>query len=78
MYFDMYPKGVTYTFGIHLGYIKLHVSCARFLGVTLDTYQDTSGYVYPGLFITIHHDLHRDTKSRYMYLHDKTQKPQNL
>ena len=36
----------------------------RFLDVTLDTYQDTSGYMYLGLFITIH----RDTKSRYMYL----------
>ena len=22
---------------------------ARFLGVTLDTYQDTSGYMYPGI-----------------------------
>ena len=30
-----------------------------FLGVTLDTYQDTSGYVYPGLFITIHQDTPR-------------------
>ena len=40
----------------------------RFLDVTLDTYQDTSGYVYLGRFITIHQDLHRDTKSRYMYL----------
>jgi len=28
----------------------------RFRGVTLDTYQDTSGYVYLGLFITIHQD----------------------
>ena len=26
----------------------------RFLEVTLDTYQDTSGYMYLGLFITIH------------------------
>ena len=39
----------------------------RFLDVTLDTYQDTSGHVYLGRFITIQ-DLHRDTKSRYMYL----------
>ena len=29
---------------------------AHFLGVTLDTYQDTSGYVYPRLVITIHQD----------------------
>ena len=42
----------------------------RFLDVTLDTYQDTSGYMYLGLFITIHQEfkIHRDTKSRYMYL----------
>jgi hypothetical protein len=31
----------------------------RFLGVTLDTYQDTSGDVYLGLFIVIHHDTSR-------------------
>jgi hypothetical protein len=31
----------------------------RFLGVTLDTCQDTSGYVYLGLFITIHQDTPR-------------------
>jgi hypothetical protein len=35
----------------------------RFLGVTLDTYQDTSGDVYLGLFITIHHDT-----SRYIHV----------
>ena len=28
----------------------------RFLDVTLDTYQDTSRYMYLGLFITIHQD----------------------
>jgi hypothetical protein len=31
----------------------------RFLGGTLDTCQDTSGYVYLGLFITIHQDTPR-------------------
>ena len=33
----------------------------RFLDVTLDTYQDTSGYIYMylGLFITIHQDTPR-------------------
>ena len=31
----------------------------RFLDVTLDTYQDTSGYMYLGLFITIHQDTPR-------------------
>jgi hypothetical protein len=47
----------------------------RFLGVTLDTYQDTSGYVYLGLFldsssryILCYVKIHRETKSRYMYL----------
>ena len=40
----------------------------RFLDVTLDTYQDTSRYMYLGLFITIHQDTPRYNKSRYMYL----------
>ena len=44
----------------------------RFLGVTLDTYQDTSGYMYPGLFITIHWrftcGIHPRYIMRYMYL----------
>ena len=31
----------------------------RFLEVTLDTYQDTSGYMYLGLLITIHQDTPR-------------------
>ena len=31
----------------------------RFLDVTLDTYQDTSGYMYLGRFITIHQDTPR-------------------
>ena len=31
----------------------------RFLDVTLDTYQNTSGYMYLGLFITIHQDTPR-------------------
>ena len=31
----------------------------RFLDVTLDTYQDTSRYMYLGLFITIHQDTPR-------------------
>ena len=38
----------------------------RFLHVTLDTCQDTSGYMLFGRFITIHIRIHRDTKSRYM------------
>ena len=31
----------------------------RFLDATLDTYQDTSGYMYLGLLITIHQDTPR-------------------
>jgi hypothetical protein len=54
-----YPKGVQDTFGIHIRYIadtSRYMCLARFLGVTLDTYQDTSGYVYPGFFIKIHQE----------------------
>ena len=57
-----YPKGVQDTFGIHIRYIadtSRYMCLARFLGVTLDTYQDTSGYVYPGFFIKIHQDTSR-------------------
>jgi len=45
----------------NLRYIEIHVYMylGRFLGVTLDTCQDTSRYVYLGLFITIHHDTSR-------------------
>ena len=45
--FYTYPKGVQYTY------------LMRFLDVTLDTYQDTSRYMYLGLFITIHQDTPR-------------------
>jgi hypothetical protein len=41
----------------------------RFLGVTLDTYQDTSGYVYLGLFITIHLMIHEDTPRYKIKIH---------
>ena len=40
----------------------------RFLDVTLDTYQDTSGYMYLGLLKSRYIKIHRDSKSRYMYL----------
>jgi hypothetical protein len=62
MYLDilcMYCTRIPKESKIHIRYIKIHVYLARFLGVTLDTYQDTSGYVYPGLFITIHQDTPR-------------------
>ena len=53
----MYPK-LTDTFGIYMSdtlYIKI-MYLKRFLDVTLDTYQDTSGYMYLGHFIAIHLD----------------------
>ena len=61
MYFTRIPNESKIHFGIHIRYIKIkiHVYLGRFLGVTLDTYQDTSGDVYLGLFITIHHDTSR-------------------
>ena len=68
--FYTYPKGVQDTFGIHIRYINIHVSCALLpISVTLDsTYHfnmhfnirelqdmDTDQeYVYLGLFIKIH------------------------
>jgi hypothetical protein len=67
--FYTYPKGVQDTFGIHIRYINIHVSCALPISVTLDsTYHfnmhfnirelqdmDTDQeYVYLGLFIKIH------------------------
>ncbi len=53
-----------------LGYMSdtsRYMYLAHFLGVTLDTYQDTSEYVYPRLVITNSRSIriHRDTKSRY-------------
>ena len=56
--FYTYPKRVQDTFRIHIRYIKI-MYLMRFLDVTLDTYQDTSGYMYLGLFITIHQDTPR-------------------
>ena len=41
----------------------------RVLDITLDTYQDTSGYVYLGLFITIHLMIHQDTPSYTITIH---------
>ena len=55
MYFTRIPNESK----IHLGYTtdtSRYMYPARFVGVTLDTYQDTSGYVYLGLFITIYQD----------------------
>ena len=42
LYVDLYPKGVTDTFGIHLRKnIKIHVSWALPWCHSVDTYQDT-------------------------------------
>ena len=65
--FYTYPKRVQDTFRIHIRYIKI-MYLMRFLDVTLDTYQDTSGYMYLGLFSSRYIKIHRDTKTRYMYL----------
>ena len=54
----MYPKEVTDTFGIHVRYIKIHVSCALVLAPWCHLGY-ISGYVYPRLFITIHQDTPR-------------------
>ena len=60
--FYMYPIGVQDTFGIHIRYIK-NMYLMRFLDVTLDTYQDTSGYVYLGRFITIHIKIYTEIQN---------------
>ena len=57
--FYTYPKGVQYTY------------LMRFLDVTLDTYQDTSAHQDTCIFMdssSRYIKIHRDTKSRYMYL----------
>ena len=43
--FYTYLKRVQDTFRIHIRYIRIHVYPMRFLDVTLDTYQNTSGYI---------------------------------
>ena len=64
---------------IHLRYMSntlRYMYLGRFLGVTLDTYQDTFKIhhihvsLVPSSFIKIH-TIYRDTKSRYMYLRCK-------
>ena len=62
--FCMYCTRIPKESKIHLEYISdtsRYIYLARFLGVThtLDTYQDTSGYMYLGLLITIHEDTPR-------------------
>ena len=62
------------TFEIHVEYIKIHVSWAIpwcHTGYVSGYIQDTSQYMYLGTFIKIHDTIHRDTKSRYMYLRCK-------
>ena len=59
--FYTYLKRVQDTCRIHIRYIRIHVSYALpwCHTATLDTYQDTSGYMYLGLFIKIHQDTQR-------------------
>ena len=70
LYMYTYPKGVQDTYQVHRRYIKIHVSCAipwchtgyisRYIRIRVSwiLHQDTSGNIR----------IHRDTKSRYMYL----------
>ena len=66
VFHTLYPKRVQDTFRIHIRYIKIHKDTCILLATyvsALDTYQDTSGYMYLGIFITIQD---QDTKLRYM------------
>ena len=67
MYFTRIPNQSKIHFGIHIRYIKIHVS-ARFLCVTLDTQQDTSRYIRIHVSSSKYIKIQQDTKSRYMYL----------
>ena len=68
MYFDsVSQRSPRYTLG-YMSDTSRFMYLAHFLGVTLDTYQDTSGYVYPRLVITIHQDTPRyKITIQYMY-----------
>jgi len=58
MYFTRIPNESRIHFGIHIRYIKIHVSWALPWCHTgyMITCQDTLGYMYLGFFITIHQD----------------------
>ena len=72
--FDMYPKGVTDTFGIHVRYIRIHQDTC-ILGASLVS-RWLARWIHIGIYIKIHvswtlhqdryNKIHRDTKSRYM------------
>ena len=70
MYFTRIPKESN----IHLRYTSdtsKYMYLMRFLDVTLDTYQDTSAHQDTCIFMdssSRYIKIHRDTKSRYMYL----------
>jgi len=75
MYFTRIPNESKIHFGIHIRYIKIHVSWA--LPWCHTGY--VSGYIRIRVSWTLHHEtsydtctsairIHRDTKSRYMYL----------
>ena len=64
MYFDMYPKGVTDTFGIHVRYIRIHQDTC-ILGASLVS-RWLARWIHIGIYIKIHVSwtLHQDT-TRY-------------
>ena len=71
--FYTYPKRVQDTFRIHIRYIKIHKDTCILLATyvsALDTYQDTSGYMYLGIFIAIHQDTELRTCIRQEYIQD--------
>jgi hypothetical protein len=71
MYFTRIPKESNIHFGIHIRYIKTHVSCAlpwchtgyisRYIRIRVSWTLDIT------IHLMVHQDTHRDTKSRYMY-----------
>ena len=61
MYFDMYPKGVTDTFGIHVRYIRIHQDTC-ILGASLVS-RWLARWIHIGIYVKIHVSwtLHQDT-----------------
>ena len=68
MYFTRIPNQSKIHFGIHIRYIKIHVS-ARFLCVTLDTQQDTSRYIRIHVSWTLCQIIHQNTTGYKITIH---------
>ena len=63
-----YPKGVQDTFGIHIGYIRIHVSCAFPWCHT----GYISGYIRIRVSWTLHHDTSGHTEIHAGYMQDSS------